>query len=222
MAERPEACPEWQEDLAGWVTAQLAPDREARFASHLDTCAVCRLEVESLLTVAAVTLATDPDGPVGGEDRPPVDLRQRIVASVAAERRHRAVRRAAALGGVASVAAAVLVAVLVRDDRDAAPLRGEEVAFTVVPEGAWAEAVVAADDHGSVVQLTAGGLDPDVTYALWLTPPGGSWQDRVAAGTFRPDEDGGVDVRLPSALPADDYGRAWATTPDGEIALDTK
>ncbi len=56
----------------------------------------------------------------------------------------------------------------------------------------------------------ATGLDPDVTYALWLSPPDGTWDDRVAAGTlddrvaagtFRPNEYGEVDVRLRSALP---------------------
>ena len=72
------------------------------------------------------------------------------------------------------------------------------------------------------MELTAEGLDPAVTYALWLTPPGGGYAERVAAGTFRPDEDGKVDVRLRSALPAEDAGRVWATTPEGQIVLDTE
>jgi hypothetical protein len=102
------------------------------------------------------------------------------------------------------------------------PLQGEEVAFTRVPSGATVEAVIADERSGSLVQLIASGLDPDVTYALWLSPPEGTWDDRVAAGTFRPDEHGEVDVRLSCALPADETGRVWATTPEGEIALDTK
>ena len=44
----------------------------------------------------------------------------------------------------------------------------------------------------------------------------------MAAGTFRPDGDGTVDVRLRSALPADEMGRVWATDPDGDVALDTE
>lgn len=222
MAERPAACPEWQEDLAGWVTAQLAPEREARLAGHLAACDTCRMEAESLLAVAAVSLATDPDEPGAGDERPPADLGERIVASVAAERRRRRVGRAAVALVAGAAAAALMAVVLVRDDSEPPPLRGEQVAFTVVPEGAWAEAVVADDPGGSIVQLTGRGLDPATTYAFWLTPPGGGWRDRVAAGTFRPDEDGTVDVRLRCALPAEDYGRAWATTPEGAIALDTE
>ena len=221
MAEHPMACPEWQEDLAGWLIAQLPPDREALLEQHLTTCADCRAEAESLLAVAAVALATDPDAPFAATEQPPAELGERIVATISAERRARRVMRAGvlALGGAA---AAVVAVVALQLDSAPAPLAGEEVAFTVVPPGASVEAVVAADAGGSLVQLTASGLDPDITYALWLSPPQGTWDDRIASGTFRPDADGEVDVRLRCALPADEYGRVWATTPDGAIALDTK
>jgi hypothetical protein len=45
---------------------------------------------------------------------------------------------------------------------------------------------------------------------------------QIAAGTFRPAADGSVSVELPCSLPAEDYGRAWATDPDGAIVLDTE
>jgi hypothetical protein len=109
----------------------------------------------------------------------------------------------------------------VRDDGDG-PLRGEEVSLLSEVPGVDASAVVAPEGQGSLVQLTATGLDPDVTYALWLTPPGGGYTDRVPAGTFRPARDGRVEARLPSAIAAADVGRIWATTPDGAIALDTE
>ena len=99
---------------------------------------------------------------------------------------------------------------------------GEPVAFVRQAAGVDASAVVAPEDNGSIIELHVSGLDPDTTYSMWLTPPGGGYADRVAAGTFRPDDDGEVDVRLRCALPAEEMGRAWATTPDGEIALDTK
>jgi hypothetical protein len=105
---------------------------------------------------------------------------------------------------------------------DDEPLDGERVVFALQAPGVDASAVVAPEGQGSIVELTAVGLDPDVTYALWLTPPGGGYPDRVAAGTFRPNADGEVDVRLRSALPAEAMGRVWATTPDREIALDTE
>lgn len=232
MADHPISCAAWQEDLAGWVVAQIRPDREARLEQHLASCAVCRAEADSLLAVAAVSLAADPDRAlcivVAADtdlEQPPAQLAEQIVATISAERRARWRVRAglAALAGAAAVVVAVAAVAVLQRDGTQAPLRGQEVAFAVAPPGATAEAIV-ADDHtgGSLVQLTATGLDPEVTYALWLSPPAGTWDDRVAAGTFRPDGDGAVDVRLRCALRADAYGRVWATTPDGRIALDTQ
>jgi hypothetical protein len=101
-------------------------------------------------------------------------------------------------------------------------VRGEEVTFAQQAPGVEASAVIGPDGDGSVVQLRASGLDAESTYALWLTPPGGGYAERVPAGTFRADANGDVDVRLHCSLPADEVGRAWATTPEGDIALDTK
>jgi hypothetical protein len=220
MREHPTACPDWQDDLAAWVVAQIEPDREALFAAHFTSCPACRSEATSLLAVTAVSLAADPEGRTAGAEAPPAELGDRIVAGIAAERRTRRLLRAGMVA-LAGAAAVVALAVVARDD-DPAPLQGEAVAFIVVPRGATADAIVADEAPGSVVQVVATGLDPEVTYALWLSPPEGTWDDRVAAGTFRPDEHGDVDVRLPCALPAGDTGRIWATTPEGKIALDTK
>lgn len=221
MPERLIACAAWQEDLAGWLMAQVPPEREARLVEHLAVCPACREESESLLGVSAVSLATDPDAEVVGSEEVPPDLGDRIVGTISTERRRRRLARAG-LVALASAAAAVAVVVVVQRDTAPMPLHGDEVAFTVMPPGARVDATIAEDDLGSIVQLAASGLDPDVTYALWLSPPKGAWDDRVAAGTFRPDAHGAVDVRLRCALPADAYGRIWATTPDGTVALDTE
>lgn len=222
MPEPTPACDAWQEHLAGWLVAQLPPGDEAALLDHLDACPVCRAEADSLLAVTAVSLGADP-GAVpwhpAVDEHPPADLADRIVACVAGERRGRWGRRAAiVLAGAAALAIGV---VALRPDGPV-PLQGEPVEFITLASGVDAGAVVAPDAGGSLVELTATGLDPDLTYALWLTPPGGGYPDRVAAGTFRPDEDGDVDVRLRSALPADQMGRVWATTPEGDIALDTR
>lgn len=232
---RPEACPEWQGDLAAWVTAQGPPDREAALLAHLGTCTTCRAEADGLLAVAAVALVADPDravtgsgaggAPEPGAERalaPPPDLGDRIAARVRAERRGQLRRRALVAAAGAAAAAAVLVGALVvgSGDGDPARLDGEEFAFTV----GQGEAVVAPYEDGasSQVQLVATGLDPDMTYALWLSVPGGGRDERIPAGTFRPDADGTVDVQLPCAMPAGEVGRVWATTPDGQLALDTQ
>lgn len=221
MAEHTEACAAWRDDLAGWLVAQIPPDREALLRAHLATCEVCRAEADSLLAVTAVSLAADLDRTAVGEGDPPAELGDRIVASIASERRARR-RLRTGMAALAGAAAVVVTVVIVADDSGPGRVRGEEVAFTIVPAGATVDAVIAEEGNATLVQLTATGLDPDVTYALWLSPPEGTWDDRVAAGTFRPDADGEVDVRLRCALPVEEYGRAWATTPEGEIALDTK
>jgi hypothetical protein len=221
MVEHHTACAAWQDDLAGWLVAQIAPDREALLLDHLATCAACRIEADSLLAVTAVSLATDPDSLSEGEEEPPAELGDRVLASIGAERRARRRLRTGVVA-LASAAAAVVAMVALQSDGQPARLEGEPVAFTVSPSGATVDAVIADEGQGSLVELVATGLDPEITYALWLSPPDGTWDDRVAAGTFRPDEQGEVDVRLRCALPVDEYGRVWATTPDGEIALDTK
>jgi Putative zinc-finger len=219
MAERPLACEEWQPVLAGWLVAQLSPDEEERLAAHLDGCPSCRVEAGSLMHVAALTLGAEA-GAVASDDPPPADLGDRIVARVARERRARRAGQVAL--AMSAAAAAVLAGTLVTRDGGEPALRGEPVSFVRQASGVDASAVLAPDGGGSLIELTATGLDPNLTYSLWLTPPGGSYADRIPAGTFRPDGDGEVDVRLRCALPADEMGRAWATTPEGDVALDTE
>lgn len=222
MREPPAACAAWQQRLAEWLVAQVGPEDEAALAHHLAGCEGCAAEADSLLTVAAVSLGADPGGEpwrLVRDDPPPTDLADRIVARVAIER-HTSKLRWASVAVVALAAAAALLVVSSRDP--ASRLDGEPVSFARLAPGVDAAATVAPDHAGSLVELTAEGLDPAVTYALWLTPPGGGYAERVAAGTFRPDEDGNVDIRLRSALPAEDAGRVWATTPEGQIVLDTE
>jgi hypothetical protein len=212
------ACEEWQAPLAGWVVAQLPPGEEAALVAHLGVCAACRGEADSLLHVAAVTLGAET-----GRDEvepPPAELGDRIVARISRERRARRLARFGLAMGAAAAAVAVAV-VMTRDPGDPA-LHGQPIAFVRQAPGVEASAVLAAAEGGSVIQLDATGLDPDTTYSLWLTPPGGTYEDRIPAGTFRPDADGAVDERLSCSLPPEDMGRAWATTPDGHIALDTE
>ncbi len=225
VAERPEACAEWRDDLADWLMAAISPAREAALAAHVAGCGACRAEADSLFAVTAEVLAADPEAPTGSvlEPAPPA-LGDRIVRRVRRERRGRMARRVlVSAAGAAAAAAVVVVAVIVVGGSDApGRIDGETFAMRTLPAGASVDVEVAHDDGDrSLVQVVARGLDPGTTYALWLTPPGGTYPDRVPAGTFRPDDDGRVDVRLHSAMDPDRVGRVWATTPDG-IAFDTK
>lgn len=223
MAEHPMACEAWQEDLAGWLVAQLPPEREARLVEHLADCAACRGEADSLGGVAAALLAASPSELEPGRPAEAVAAPTAIVdrAAVVVRRARRARRMAWA--GLLTLAASLVIGLVVSATRDDdAAIEGTEVAFAVAPDGASASAVIAEDDGASVVELVATGLEPDLTYALWLSPPGGTLDDRVPAGTFRPDERGNVSVLLRCSLPPDRYDRAWATTPTGAVVLDTR
>lgn len=224
MPEHPEACAEWQEDLAGWLVAQLPPAREAALADHLSGCGRCGAEAESLLAVAAASLTAEPveERAPTADDAPPVDLGARIAERLAAERARRRARPWRTVAGAAAAAVLVVAVLVVRSEDRPRRIDGERVELAVVPEGAEVDAVVGGEPGGSVVQVVARGLDPDETYALWLTEPGGTWADRVPAGTFRAASDGSVDVVLPCALPADVVGRIWATTTAGDIAFDSE
>lgn len=216
------SCAAWQEDLAGWLVAQLPPEREARLVEHLADCAACRGEADSLAGVAAAMLAASPSEIEPGRPAEAVAAPMAIVDRAAVVVRSRRARRTA-WAGLLTLAASLVTGLVVSATRDDdAAIDGIEVAFAFAPDGASASAVIAADDGASVVELVATGLDPDLTYALWLSPPGGTLDDRVPAGTFRPDERGSVSVLLRCSLPPDRYDRAWATTPTGAVALDTR
>jgi hypothetical protein len=224
VAERPEACAEWRDDLADWLMATISPEREAVLAAHVAGCGACRAEADALFAVTAVVLAADPEAPTGSVPEPaPPALGDRIVRRVRRERRGRVARRALVSAiGAAAAAAVVVVALVAVGDDGPDRIDGETFAMRTLPAGASVDVEVAHDEgDSSLVQLVATGLDPDTTYALWLTPPGGTYPDRVPAGTFRPDDDGRVDVRLHSAMDPDRVGRVWATTPAG-IAFDTE
>lgn len=220
MTEHPEACAEWQESIAAFVTAQIAPGTEAALSSHIASCARCRDEVDSLTTVSATVLGGDPAAVMPPADGVPSGLGDRVVATVTAEGRRR--RHGWLLAAVAGLVAVAIGVWAVWPEADIAPLQGREVAFTTAADGVAARAVIAGDADGSLVDLEASGLDPGSTYALWLSPPGASWEDRVPAGTFRADESGFSDVRLPCSLPAEDVDRVWATDADGALVLDTE
>jgi hypothetical protein len=221
MVERPLACEAWQPALAGWVVAQLDPSDEAALLQHLEGCATCRAEAESLLDVAAVSLGADlsPSGQAGAS--PPPDLGARILVRVARERRARWAGRAVTAMAAAAGAVIAVIASGILDREGPAPLEGEAVVFEQRAPGVEASGVLAADGQGSLIVLSASGLDPALPYTLWFTPPDGGYAERQAVTTFRPDGAGNADVDVRSAVPLADVGRVWVTTPDGGVALDT-
>jgi hypothetical protein len=215
-----EACDDRRGDLAAEALRRLEGPARDDLVAHVASCEACRTELARLRSVAEVLPLADPDAV--GTTAPPA-LESRVLERVAAaQQAARGQRRNFAFVGIAA-AAALVVGVIVGSlvslgsDGDARQLDGIEVAFREEPPGVDASATIAGDDDGTVVELDASGLDPDLVFALWLSSGDG---ERVPAGTFRPDSDGTVEARLPCSLRFRDAARIWVTTPEGEVPLD--
>jgi hypothetical protein len=79
-------CREAQRRLPGYLDAALGPGDRAGLAEHLESCAPCRLQLESYRKLAVVLAGVEPSPP-------PPDLAVRIRVEVSRERARREARR---------------------------------------------------------------------------------------------------------------------------------
>lgn len=214
---------QFAEDLALYAMGSLAEGDERRaLEEHLETCGVCRRELEHLRgDMALLSLSTA--GP-----RPPERSRRRLMAALANEpRRQSAPQRrwwwaapwavAATLAIVAgilwsknSVLEQKMAGIQIAFSEQQQELsRAREVVATLTAPDSQQVTLVAAKTpplpHGKAFYLRSSGsliflasnlppLPPDKIYELWLIPDSGS---PVAAGLFRPDAHGGAAVLNP-------------------------
>lgn len=209
-------CRSLRGDLAAFALDRADADERTRVLAHLDHCAECRLELDSLRGVVRALPFAQLDH-VDTDHHPSADLVDRITGLARAERRDlrrsRYRRVVLAAGGlVAAAAIAVLAFVSVRDDDTTPALEP----FAVAPAGAQATFGLAPNDQGTQIVFHQSGLDPSRTYWMWLTDADGK---RYSAGTFRGaahDET----ITMQSALPLADTVRIWCTGEDSEVVLD--
>jgi putative zinc finger protein len=197
---RIEECRSWRERIGALVLGQLDPDERAATEAHLDGCPGCRAEAEALAPVAALLSRADPDR-LTPAPSPPVQLRDRIVRRIAAER-HIARRRRVRLGlgtAAAVATAAAVVAVVLGGPSKSAPV--ETVAFRSLPKGVSVNASLESRPWGSAVTVQVRGFRPGTLCTVWLRRPDGV---RVPAGSFRYVYDGESDqAGLSSAVAPD-------------------
>jgi hypothetical protein len=178
-----EDCRVWRERIGALVLGHLDPEEKAATEAHLDGCARCRAEAESLAPVAALLSRANPDL-LAPAPAPPPQLADRIARRIAAER-HSTRRKRVRLGLVATAAVAtatamVVLAVSLIGSSGGAP--AETVAFRSLPRGASVQASLTPRPWGSDVRLQVRGFRPGTLCTVWLRRSDGT---KVPAGSFR-------------------------------------
>lgn len=199
-------CRHWKEALGAYALGHLPSDERASLDAHLEGCAACRAEAESLLAVSRLLPHADP-ARFGPAPQPPPELGKRIAATIGDEQRSKQRRRrlrfGLGLGGAAAAAAAAVLAIFVLSGGEE---NGPEqhVAFRGLPSGVKVAATLEPQAFGTEIHMYVKGISSGTLCRVYMRGPGG---EDVSAGTFR-YRWGGDDAAILSA--ALDLSRAEA------------
>ena len=198
--------PQTRDLLGPYVIGELPADEEQVVEDHLERCAACRQEAdslrlvhESLVEFAAVT------------ETPPPHLKARAVSGMPGPASRPAARKIPSW--LAAAAAALLVALGIAYGTSLFG-GGEVAAATLEPTreapGAGGEVEILGGGENMEVHLEAWGLPPcerEEYYELWLV----EGEERVSAGSFSVGSSGKVEVILNAPRFADSYPRIGIT-----------
>ena len=201
-----DGCRQWRESLGAYALGHLDGEERARLEAHLDGCAECRAEAESLGAVVTLLPHADPER-FGPAPAPPAELGKRIAAKIGAERRARRQRRrlrlGIGLGGVAAAAAAAVLAIFVlTSDEGTGP--EQHVTFRSLPPGVRIGATLEPQAFGTEIHMYVKGIRSGTLCRVYMRGPSGA---SVSAGTFRYRWGGDAAATLSAAL---DLSRARA------------
>lgn len=221
MGQVNHSCRVSEEDLGPYLLGQLPSGRAEEVAAEVASCPSCAAEVARLRpVVTAMTAASAPED-LGRRTAPLADPSSlaEVLASVRRAQRSRSRRRAAIAAGGLAAAVALGAAVPVflgagEQDRRVALARSGAAS----PESADATASMVLSERGwgTAIKLEVSGLRPEQTYGVWLERREGG---RLPAGSFRPDDDGTVQISLSSALDLSDSAAVGvAVLPGGVVA----
>jgi hypothetical protein len=174
---------EWRELLGAYALGHLGEDERAGLEAHLEGCPECRAELESLESVARLLPLADPER-LGTAPSLPRGLGDRVMASIAGERRRSRRRRfrfGLALGGATAAVAAVVVAIFIL------PGGGEEapaqhVTFASLPPKLKIGARLEPRPFGTEVHVYVKGVRSGELCRVFLEAKDGT---RLSAGSFR-------------------------------------
>jgi anti-sigma-K factor RskA len=238
---------QFADDLALLALGTLEGDERQVLEKHLQECAACRRELESLRGDMAL-MALSTAGP-----KPPARSRERLMAAMAKEPRRETVsppRRPwwVLAPSLLAVVFLLLVILLMRRnsaltqriaamDYDAAAQqvelrRAHEIVSTLTANDAMRVTLVAAKtppqpqgkaiyvrDRSSLIFIASNmpAPPPQKAYELWLIPASGA---PIPAGVFKPDAHGSAAVVNPP-LPAGVEAKAFAITIEPEAGSTT-
>jgi hypothetical protein len=195
---RTESCRDWRESLGAYALGHLSAEECAGLEAHLEGCAECRAEADSLALVSRLLPLADPEH-FGPAPVPPPELAERVAATIDAERhvsrRRRRVRLVLALSSAtAALAAALAIFVL---GGGGGPGPEQHVAFGSLPSGVKIAATLEPRPFGTEIRMYVSGISSGTLCRVFLRSPNGA---RVSAGTFRYRWGGDSEAVLSSAL----------------------
>lgn len=184
-----ESCREWRESLGAHALGQLPEEERPALEAHLEGCAACRAELDSLAGVARLLTLADP-AHFDSAPAPPPSLADRVVATIRSE--HRASRRrwrlGLTLGGATAAIVATLLAFVVLPGGGGNDAPEQHVTFgsapgaTQVPAGMKISATLMPHAYGTEIHMYVKGAPSGTLCRVFLRGPDGK---RMPAGTFR-------------------------------------
>lgn len=201
-----ERCRQWRESLGAHALDHLPAEERAGVEAHLEGCADCRAEAESLALVSRLLPHADP-ARFGPAPRPPAELGDRIAARIAAERRtgrrRRRLRLGLSLSGATAAAAAAAFAIFVLGGGGGGGPE-QHLAFRSLPPGVKIAATLEPNAFGTRIEMYVTGIRSGTLCRVSMRAAGGT---EISAGTFRYRWGSGESAVLSSAL---DLSRAKA------------
>jgi hypothetical protein len=201
-----DGCRNWKESLGAYALGQLPEQEKLALDAHLEGCAACRAEVDSLLAVSRLLPHADP-AHFGPAPQPPAELGQRIAATIGSERRakqrQRRLRFGLGFSGAAAAAAAAVLAIFVLSGGESgSPER--HLSFRALPDGVKIGATLEPQAYGTEIHMYVKGVSSGTLCRVYMRGPDGR---DVSAGTFRYRWGGDSAAVLSAAL---DLSRAEA------------